>query len=327
MPLISVVIPVYNGEKTVRETSESVLSQTFKDFELIVINDGSTDKTIEIISRIQDERLKVFSYPNAGLAASRNRGISLAKGEYISFIDADDMWTPDKLEGQLKALQENPQAAVAYSWSDCIDESSKNFRSGTYLTFNGDVYENLLLTNFVDNGSNALIRKEVFSEVGGFDESLKSGEDWDMWLRLAAKYHFVAVSKPQILYRITASSMSANLVRMEAETMQVIAQAFDRAPASLQYLKPLTKGNIYKYLLFKALDLTPSRKRGLEGVRFLWYAVKYDPALLRRRVIWKILLRILVVTVLPSKQAEVLFNKLERAADITTIFIHSRREP
>src|SRR4028119_812278 len=112
MSLISVIIPVYNGEKTIQETIESVLNQTFTDFELIVINDGSQDATLEIVERIQDSRLKVLSYPNAGQAASRNRGLSHASGEYISFIDADDLWTPDKLEAQLRALQDNPQAAV-----------------------------------------------------------------------------------------------------------------------------------------------------------------------------------------------------------------------
>ncbi|NES72852.1 MAG: glycosyltransferase family 2 protein, partial [Okeania sp. SIO2D1] len=113
MTLISVIIPVYNGEKTIRDTINSVLKQSFADFELIIINDGSTDSTLEVINSFQDHRLKVFSYPNAGQGASRNRGIELAKGEYISFIDADDMWTSDKLEKQLQALQDNPQAGVA----------------------------------------------------------------------------------------------------------------------------------------------------------------------------------------------------------------------
>ncbi len=128
--LISVRIPVFNGEKTIKETIDSILNQFFQNIELIIIDDGSKDKTLEIIKNISDSRIKVFSYPNAGLSASRNRGISLAKGELISFIDADDLWTPDKLQAQWQALQENPQAAVAYSWTDYIDESSKFFKLG-----------------------------------------------------------------------------------------------------------------------------------------------------------------------------------------------------
>lgn len=113
MPTISVIIPVYNGQKTIKETIQSVLNQTFADWELIIVNDGSQDATLEIINSINDYRIKVFSYSNAGVSSSRNRGIDQAQGEFISFLDADDLWTPDKLKEQLKALQENPQAALA----------------------------------------------------------------------------------------------------------------------------------------------------------------------------------------------------------------------
>lgn len=327
MPLISVVIPVYNGEKTIKETIESVLKQTFCDWELIVINDGSRDRTLEIIQSISEPRLKVFTYPNAGLSASRNRGISLARGEYISFLDADDLWTTDKLEAQLQALQNNPKAAVAYSWSSCIDESGNTFRPGGNLTYTGDVYLYLLLINFVENGSNVLIRTQALKEVGNFDETLTSCEDWDMWLRLAAKYEFVAVEKPQILYRISANSMSANLLRMEAESMQVINRKRDRDREDYQHIKRLSKGNFYKYLVFKALDLTPKSERGWIAAKLLWQAVRYDPSLLQTKVIWKVLFRIVAVIILPSQIAERLFIKMKGAAKITTIFSYLRLEP
>lgn len=154
MPRISVVIPVYNGEKPIRETIDSILNQTFSDFELIMINDGSQDSTLDILTNVQDPRLKVFSYPNVGLSASRNRGISHACGEFIAFLDADDLWTPDKLEAQLLALEENPQAVLAYSWTDFIDESGQLLGFGISYTITGDVYTELLVLNFVGSGSN-----------------------------------------------------------------------------------------------------------------------------------------------------------------------------
>ena len=200
MPLISVVIPVYNGEKTIAETIESVLNQSFSNFEIVVINDGSQDSTLDVIASIQDPRLKIFSHPNAGLSASRNRGISQSSGEFIAFLDADDLWTPDKLEAQLTALQENPNAAVAYSWTDFIDETGQFLADGSHRTANGDVYADLLLFNVLQNGSNPLIRMQALINIGNFDESLPSAEDWDMYLRLAARYHFICVSFPQILY-------------------------------------------------------------------------------------------------------------------------------
>lgn len=301
MPLISVVIPVYNGEKTIRETIESVINQTFWDFELIVIDDGSQDSTLDIVKRIPDSRLKVFSFPNAGLAASRNRGIKLASGDYISFIDADDLWTPDKLEAQLKALQTHPQAAVTYSWTDCIDESGQFSRRGNHITIQGNIYAQLLLTDFIENGSNLLIRSQAFQKVGYFDESLPAAEDWEMWLRLAANYEFVVVPSPQVLYRLSATSMSANVVRQEAACLQVIEQAFAQAPDSLQHLKKPSLANLYKYLTFKVLEGHPEPQAGQIAMRFLWQILRHEPDLWRKRVIWKVLLKSGLVILLPSQ--------------------------
>jgi glycosyltransferase involved in cell wall biosynthesis len=319
MPVISVIIPVYNGEKTIRETIESVLSQTFKDFELIVINDGSQDTSLEIVERIQDPRLKVFSYRNAGQATSRNRGIAHACGEYISFIDADDLWTPNKLEAQLRALQDNPQAAVAYSWTKCIDEFGQFSRRGSHISVTGDVYAKLLLIDFIENGSNPLIRTQALAEVGGFDESMTPSEDRDLWLRLAARYHFVAVPSPQILYRQSVNSESANVLRMEAASLRVIEQAFTQAPESLQHLKKHSLANIYKGLTFKALEGPPEQQRGLTAARLLWHCVRNDPALLRSRVILKVLFKIAAMTLLPPQQAQALLNKAKGLANTTTL--------
>lgn len=319
MPLISVIIPVYNGEETIQETIESVLNQTFTDFELLVINDGSEDATLKVVEHIQDPRLKVFSYANAGQATSRNRGIALASGEYISFIDADDLWTPDKLQAQLKALQDNPQAAVAYSWTKCIDESGKPSRRGSHISVTGDVYGKLLLIDFIENGSNPLIRAGALEAVGSFDPSLPAAEDWDLWLRLAACYPFVCVPSPQILYRQSANSWSANVLRQGAGSLQVMERAFNQAPECLQYLKQKSLANIYKGLTFKMLEGTPERQRGFSASQLLWHSVKNDPALLRSRVIWKVLFKIAVVTLLPPKQAQTLLTKVRRFADTTTL--------
>lgn len=328
MPLVSVIIPVYNGEQTIRETIASVLNQTFSDLELIVINDGSQDSTLEIVSTIQDFRINVFSYPNTGLAASRNRGISHAAGEYISFIDADDLWAPEKLEAQLKALQANSQAAVAYSWSDCIDESSQFLRTGGHITINGDVYAKLLLVNFLENGSNPLIRRQAFDEVGGFDESLPAAQDWDMWLRLANRYHFVAVSSPQVLYRISANSMSANIFRFEKACLQVIERGFARAPESLQYLKKDSLANLYKYLTFRALEGDLSPKKGRVAVRFLISCVKNDPSMLKqRRILLKVLLKSMAMALLPPKQAQILLNKVKNVSNINALLMHFQLNP
>ncbi len=309
MPLISVIIPVYNGEKTIKETITSVLNQTISDLELILINDGSQDSTLEIVSSILDPRLKIFSYPNTGVSISRNRGISHASGDYISFLDADDLWTPDKLEAQLKALQANPQAAVAYSWTDWIDESSQFLRPGGRITVNGNVYDKLLLRDFVESGSNPLIRREALAKVGGFEQSVSPAEDWDMWLRLAACYEFVIVPSPQILYRVAPGSASFDVWKMETASLQVIERALAQAPESLQKLKREVLGNRYKYLTLKAMEGPPEGRRGLAAARFLLHAVSNDPTWLRKtKLMLIVLFKIIVAILLPPRQAQALMT-------------------
>lgn len=327
MPIVSVVIPVYNGEETIKQTIESVLSQTFSDFELIVINDGSTDATVNVVSTFQDPRIKVFSYPNAGLSASRNRGISLASGNYISFIDADDLWTADKLEAQVSALQENPQAALAYSWTDYIDESGQFFRQGPHFNFSGDVFAKLLLSDFVGNGSNPLIRKQAFSEVGGFDESLNAAEDWDMWLRLAARYEFVAVPFTQILYRQSPTSMSANPRKMEVASLRVINRALAEAPESIQSLRRICIGNRYKGLTWKTLTGFPEPGKGVTAARFFLHAISNDRSLLGKRIFGKVWLKIAIIVLLPPPLARFLLTKIKQLSNLDALLVHIQVEP
>lgn len=313
MALISVVIPAYNSEKTIQYTIESVLQQTFKDFELIVIDDGSQDSTYQVVSSFSDSRIRVFSYPNAGVSASRNRGISKANGEFIAFLDSDDLWTPDKLEAQLRALEDNPQAAVAYSWTDYIDESGQFLYPGNHPTATGEVYSQLLLTNFIENGSNPLIRREALIQVGGFDESLFGPEDWELFIRLAARYPFVVVPRSHILYRMSTHSISFNLPRQEAQCLQVIERAFNQAPESLQHLKPLSIANLYQYLLFRGLAGPLERQTALAAARCLWHSVRYDPSVLRRRsrLMLIVSLKLLAAILLPSQQAQVLLKTVK----------------
>jgi len=313
MPTISVIIPAYNAEDTIQETIDSVLKQTFTDFELIVVNDGSQDSTLETVSSISDSRIRVFSYSNAGVSAARNRGISEARGEYISFIDADDLWTPDKLETQLAALQANPQAAVAYSWTDWIDESGQFLRLGSHIKLHGNVLSQLLLKDFVGSGSNPLIRKQALTQVGGFNESLKPAADWDMWLRLAAKYEFVNVPSAQILYRVAPNSMSSNIWQMEAESLEIIDRAFAQTPEFLPDLKKQVIGERYKYLTIKAVEGKLERRRGLSAARFFWQAIRYDPSWLKKtKLMLILLLKISLATIFTTEQAQRLLVKIQK---------------
>jgi glycosyltransferase involved in cell wall biosynthesis len=283
MATISVVIPVYNGERTIAESVNSVLEQTFQDFELIVIDDGSHDATTEILAAIDDPRLKVFSYPNAGVAVSRNRGVELASGEFVSFLDADDLWTRDKLEMQLNALRDHPEAAVSYSWTDFIDETGNRTDFGIYPTLNGYVFPDLLELFFLGNGSNALVRSSVFNQIEGFDQTVTPAEDWDLFLRLAANFDFVAVPKAHILYRVVSSSLSSNVLLQEKQMLKVLERAYFQEPGkSLLHLRKTSYANMYLYLAGRVLRETPSRQNGKLAARFLWLSVLNDPRILRQ---------------------------------------------
>lgn len=313
MPLVSVIIPAFNSSKTIKKTIDSVLVQTLTDFELIIINDASTDNTLDIISQYQDPRLQVFSYPHGGGNVSRNRGLKHALGEYVSFLDADDIWEADKLELQLQTLQklqQNTEVAIAYSWTDYINEEDNVILKGCHTNANGDIYEKLLVHNFLENGSNPLIRKTSIVELGGFDETLTAAQDWDMWLRLAQKYHFVCVPKVHILYRVTTNSVSTNLNRQEEACLKVLEKALQSSPPSVSHLRTQSLANLYKYLTCKALQKPLNKEKGLAAAKFLWKFVKNDAFRVKRASLtFKMFVKILLILLLPGELANILLRK------------------
>lgn len=281
MATISVIIPAYNCEKTILATVESVQKQNFSDFEIIVINDGSTDKTLERLDSITDKRVKIFSYQNAGVCAARNRGIFHAKGDYIAFVDADDLWTPDKLKLQLAALKENPEAGVAYSWTYYFMDGQEDVLfPGNQVYYTGNVYAQLLVNNFLANGSNPLIRKKAIESVGEFDPACTPCEDWDLYLRLAGRWSFVVVPKHQILYRQSSSSASSNLNAIEKGGLTTIEKAYQIAPLELQYLKNQSLAWLYEYCTQQYLKQATDINRTNQAGQKLWQAIRLHPPIL-----------------------------------------------
>lgn len=313
MATISVIIPAYNAACTILETVNSVQQQTFLDFEIIIINDGSTDNLLGQLSAINDPRLKVFSYENGGLPVARNRGIHHATGEYIAFLDADDLWTPDKLELQLAALQSHPKAGVAYSWTYFMDELGQSFHSGQNITATGNIYADLLVSNFLAHGSNPLIRRVAVDSVGEFNSSLLSAEDWDYWLRLAAIWEFVLVPKAQIFYRQSSKSMSSRVDVMERYQLEVIAQAFERAPAELQYLKNQSLAKIYQY----SAQLYLTRTTGADGIRQaakkLGKSIQLYPPILWQQKTQKLIFKLFLLIILPAYYSRTLLKWISQS--------------
>ncbi|MBW4641973.1 MAG: glycosyltransferase family 2 protein [Goleter apudmare HA4340-LM2] len=255
MPKISVLIPAYNAMNYLPETMKNVLSQTFTDFEVIVVNDGSLDETEQWISQIKDPRVRLINQENQGLAGARNTGIFHATGEYITFLDADDLWEPTKLEKQLHVLEENPEVALVYTWVAYIDETGKPTGRVFKNQAEGDVWQKLTEHNIVECGSVAMVRRSCFETVGLFDRNLGSYlEDWDMWLRMASCYAFKVVKEPLVYYRQCSSSASRNWEAMARSFEIVIEKAFFTAPSELQYLKNRSYGFAHLCLAWKALQ-------------------------------------------------------------------------
>jgi glycosyltransferase involved in cell wall biosynthesis len=306
---ISVIIPAYNAELTIKETIGTVLKQTFSDWELIVINDGSSDKTLEIVRGITDERLKVFDYEQGGVSIARNRGISHATGEYIAFLDADDLWTPDKLELQLEALQKNPEAGVAYSWTYFTDEQAKPSYPGNRVFYQGNVYPHLLLSNFLISASNPLILKQAITSVGEFDPTIKLGEEWEFYLRLAAKWHFVVVPQYQFFYRQYPNSHSSSKVsQMNTTGSIMLERVFQMAPQELQYLKSKSFSMFNIYCAEKCLKYSHDINQNRQAGKYLLKAVFLYPQILMQKDTLRLTMKYLLKIIFPPNIADSLLK-------------------
>jgi glycosyltransferase involved in cell wall biosynthesis len=228
-PTVSVVVPLYNTERYICEALNSVLAQTYTDWEVIVVDDGSDDQGPEIAKRYaaQDPRIRLVQQKNRGLAGARNTGIRHAKGRYIALLDADDAWQPIKLERHVAHLDEEPLVGVSYSGSRFIDEDSiwLNARQRPQLEAVGAPL--VLCRNPVGNGSAAVLRRATLDDVAfdaefesgsrrsWFDESFRQSEDIELWVRIAAttEWRFAGVEGDLTFYRVSTGGLSANVER------------------------------------------------------------------------------------------------------------------
>jgi glycosyltransferase involved in cell wall biosynthesis len=211
-PLVSVIIATYNMGQYLADAIRSVLEQSRPNLELLVIDDGSTDNTREVVNSFkEDTRLRYHWQPNSGQTRAKNVGVSLARGSFIAFCDADDLWTADKLERQLPAFDDKGRVAVVYSRNRKVDENGMPLANSHNLTPlpSGQVTRQLFIENFVSFGT-AIIRRSCLEEVGGFEEAHRMGIDWDLWLRLSIKYEFRYVDAVTYLYRIWPGQISRN---------------------------------------------------------------------------------------------------------------------
>lgn len=251
MPSVSVVIPTYNHQQYLPSTLDSVFGQTFTDYEVIVINDGSPDDTAALLKPLaESSRIRYIEQPNAGQAAARNRGLKEARGEFVALLDDDDIWPADKLEWQVGRLRESPQVGLVAGdriwWHGDEAEPDVALDPTRCRTL---TFEALFEGNPIASPGQVTIRRDLLDRVGGFDASIWGADDYDLWFRLTRITRFEVYERVALLYRAHATNASANLDRMLWNTWRVI-QAHAAALPAAEMPERLHAANrwMYEYL-------------------------------------------------------------------------------
>ncbi len=211
---VSVIIPTYNQADLLSRAIQSVLNQTFKDFELIIVDDGSTDNTKKVVEQFQrqDPRIKYIWQENSGGPAKpKNTGIKHAKGEYIAFLDHDDEWLPEKLERQIELFRNSDRKNLGFVGCNVLDVDNNKIIRSYKISKTRNTLKRLLKECFIHSSSSVIIKRSVIKEIGLFDENFKVSDDWDMWIRLAKKYSFDFIDKPLVKHYIHGKNITRSI--------------------------------------------------------------------------------------------------------------------
>lgn len=241
-PIVSVIMPVYNTAKYVQSAIESVLAQTFTDFELLIVDDAGQDNSVALCRAYNDPRIQIISQANRGLAGARNTGIRNARGQFIALLDSDDLWEAEKLEKHVAHLWQSPDVGISYAASSMIDDNGKFLRIVQRPKLKNVTARDVFLRNPIGNGSAPVIRKAVFediafvnetrNELDYFDETFRQSEDIECWCRMALMTHwrFEGISGAYTRYRINEGGLSANVVKQFETWSRVKARVTELNP-------------------------------------------------------------------------------------------------
>jgi glycosyltransferase involved in cell wall biosynthesis len=235
LPLVSVIIPTYNTATYISAAVDSVLTQTYSPLEVIVVDDGSTDNTADVLGRYAD-KIRYLYQPNSGPAAARNRGFSEAHGEFIAFLDADDWWTSDKLEQQIPILLANPNIGLVHADVVYIDGNTGRWfeRDRPRPNFIGKCYTRLLYGNAIST-STVVLRRECLENLGPFDNHIPAGvEDYELWMRIARRYEFGYIPRSLATYRQHSTNISHNSFVMTTAELALISRQLKADPSLWQ---------------------------------------------------------------------------------------------
>ncbi len=246
---ISVIIPVYNQERYLGDAIDSVLAQTYTDYELIVVDDGSTDGTPEVIASY-GLRVRGFRKPNGGGASALNLGISQAQGDWIAWLSSDDLWEPHKLALQVEAIGQSPTVGLVFSDDLRIDSHGRVIGESYAWCPRTKLAQQVWLARkcFI-NGSTALIRHDVFDNVGLFDETERFAPDYDLWFRIVQRYDVLHIPEPLVRYRVHPGQTSTNVRAMRQAGKRVLIKGLRRMEATAALF------GVAAYLMYQVMQL------------------------------------------------------------------------
>jgi glycosyltransferase involved in cell wall biosynthesis len=278
MPRVDVIIPVYNSVATVAESVEGALAQTFTDFEIIAVDDGSTDASAEVLSRY-GARIKVLAQPNRGLSAARNAGVRLGTAEYVAFLDADDIWEPEMLERTVAALDRLPHFVLAYTDVTIVDSLGRPLNATLVGNSLGRApqLDDLFVTLWPIMPSAVVMRRGVFETIGGFSEEFRGlgYEDVFMWMRARELGEFAYLPEPLVRWRFSAFPHPLKQARKERHSAKVfedlVRERWHRSAAPLIKARERAPRSILGYIGLGALaegDRTSARNAFALAIRF-----------------------------------------------------------
>ena len=281
-PAVSVIMPAYNARETLTASVNSVQEQTLQNWELIIIDDGSTDDTAELAHTMAnaDPRICVLQCPNGGPSVARNKGADLAKAVVLAFLDADDLWAPDRLSGMLKVFRDRPDTGVLFSRTRFID--AQTLQPGTLTKHYSRLSAaDLMAENALCSTSNIVCLKSVFQATQGFTPGLNHAEDQDWLLRVALsrRWHIEGLDEEWFFYRSSEQSQSADLTAMREGWLQMVGKVCLEYPESAPAAARRAYGPIHRQLARRALRMAEPRL----ALHYLFLALRHDPLMLARQ--------------------------------------------
>ncbi|MFV0368734.1 MAG: glycosyltransferase family 2 protein [Hyphomicrobiaceae bacterium] len=314
-PCVSVVVPLYNTARYIDSTLQSILAQTFRDFEVVVVNDASSDEGPQIVAAVmeRDQRVRMVTQDNRGLAGARNSGIRAARGRYIALLDADDLWHPEKLQRHVAHLEANQDVGVSYSPSKFIDDEGHELGLQQSPKLDGVDAAHVFCRNPVGNGSAPVIRRAALDEVAffitalegarecWFDESFRQSEDIEMWTRMAALTHWRFAGIPEALtyYRVNTGGLSADVEKQFESWSRMRDKIATIAPRLVAAHGQRAEAYQRRYLARRLVMNGEGRK----ALRYVWQGLCLHPSQLIEEPARTLatMATVLVLAILPSK--------------------------